>query len=55
MTHSTYKHPVLTNFGFIQQYNRHLLDNARIGKDTCSCTLYCAENARYSKQIASVK
>lgn len=55
MTHSTYKHPVLTNFGFIQQYKRHLLDNMRLGKDTCSCKLYCAEDARYAEQIASVK
>ena len=55
LTNSGYQHPILHNFGFIQQYKRHLLDNARYGKDTCSCKLYCAEDARYAEQIASVK
>jgi hypothetical protein len=55
MTHSTYKHPVLTNFGYVQQYKRHLLDNARYGKDTCSCKLWCSDNAMYGEYIKDVK
>jgi hypothetical protein len=50
-----YVSPLFHNFGYIQQYKRHLLNNMRLGKDTCSCKLYCAEDARYAEQIASVK
>jgi hypothetical protein len=50
-----YESPLFKNFGYIQQYKRHLRNNALDGKTTCSCSLYCAENARYAEQIASVK
>lgn len=50
-----YVHPILNNFGFIQQYKRHLLDNARYGKDTCSCKLWCADNAIHADKIVGIK
>ena len=50
-----YVHPILHNFGYVQQYKRHLVDNARLGKDTCSCRLYCADNAMYADKIKDVK
>ncbi len=55
LTNSGYQHPILHNFGFIQQYKRHLRDLARYGKDTCSCKLYCAEDALYADKIVDVK
>jgi hypothetical protein len=42
------------NLGYIQQYNRHLMFNNRIGLTNCKCELYCAENARYSDKIKKV-
>lgn len=50
-----YVHPILNNFGYIQQYKRHLVDNTILGKDTCSCNLYCSENAKYAEYIKDVK
>jgi hypothetical protein len=50
-----YESPLFKNMGHIQQYKRHLLHNALDGKTTCSCSLYCAPDARYAEQIASVK
>ena len=50
-----YQSPLFKNFGHIQQYKRHLKSNALKGWTTCSCKLYCADNAMYAEQIASVK
>jgi len=51
LNNNNYIHPVLHNFGYIQQYKRHLLDNMRLGKDTCSCKLYCADNAIHADKV----
>lgn len=50
-----YKSPLFTNFGFIQQYKRHLRYNALEGKTSCSCKLYCAIDAIHADKIAGVK
>jgi hypothetical protein len=50
-----YESPLFKNFGFIQQYKRHLLNNMRLGKDTCSCNLWCADNAIHADKIVGIK
>ena len=50
-----YVSPLFHNFGYIQQYKRHLRNNALDGKTTCSCKLYCASDAILADKIASVK
>ena len=39
------------NLGYIQQYNRHLMHNNRLGVTNCQCKLYCAENAKYADKV----
>jgi len=39
------------NLGYIQQYNRHILWNNRIGLTNCQCKLYCASDAKYIDKI----
>jgi hypothetical protein len=50
-----YESPLFKNFGYIQQYKRHLRDNALDGKTTCSCKLYCAIDAIHADKIVGVK
>jgi hypothetical protein len=50
-----YQSPLFKNFGHIQQYKRHLRNNALEGKTSCSCKLYCASDAILADKIASVK
>jgi hypothetical protein len=39
------------NLGYIQQYNRHLMHNNRLGVTNCQCALWCAPNAMYSEKV----
>ena len=50
-----YVHPILNNFGYVQQYKHHLRDNARYGKDTCSCMVWCSDSAMYADKIKGFK
>ena len=39
------------NLGYIQQYNRHLMHNNRIGLTNCQCKLYCAPDAIHADKV----
>lgn len=50
-----YESPLFKNFGHIQQFKRHLRNNALEGKTTCSCKLYCATDAILADKIVGIK
>ena len=41
------------NLGYIQQYNRHLMHNNRLGVTNCQCALSCAPNATYADKVGN--
>ena len=41
------------NLGYIQQYNRHLMHNYRLGVTSCQCALWCAPNAMYADKVGN--
>ena len=39
------------NLGYIQQYNRHLMHNNRLGVTNCQCALWCAPDAKHADKV----
>lgn len=45
---------VTKNFGYTQQYMRHVRDLRRDGRTSCSCKLWCSESAMYADKVTKV-
>lgn len=42
------------NFGYTQQYLRHVRGLRLDGRTSCSCKLWCADDAMYADKVTKV-